>query len=233
MVQKFVKPENLGIEFDLGANTANKITVKIDGTLTKDPTTGAIGLDGGAITVVSADTGNIIRAGAANGALLTQADIKAVESVWTGSEADGFLQITPGGSNGHDVTYAFDWENAEFKERVQDAVGESLADGLNYDDALNAIQTNLGNIAFGNGLNHDTAGNITEVKADTASPSAVSVTAAGVSVTPGISTDATAGVNIAKLGADSKVYVGADDVTALASEEVQDAFGVKVGYLVP
>ena len=98
MVQQVVKPENLNLEFDIGTITGNKISLKIDGTLTK-AADGTIGLNGGAITVVSGDTGNIIRAGAANGALLTQADIQAVESVWSASEPSGFLTSTAAGSN--------------------------------------------------------------------------------------------------------------------------------------
>ena len=229
MVQQVVKPENLNLEFDIGTITGNKISLKIDGTLTK-AADGTIGLNGGAITVVSGDTGNIIRSDAANGALLTQADIQAVESVWSANDPDGFLTSTAAGSNGHTVTHTFNWSNPEFIERVQDAVGAALGADINYDDALNLITTNLGNIAFGDGLNLDTAGNVVDVKPDTASPSTVTVSPAGVHVTANVSADAG---NLATLGADNKIMVDTATVTALASEELQDAFGVKFGTIFP
>ena len=232
MVQQVVKPENLGIEFDIGNNTANKITVNIDGTLTKDATTGAIGLNGGAITVVSADTGNIIRAGAANGALLTQADVQAVESVWSASEPSGFLTSTAAGTNGHTVTYGFDWTNADFIEAVQDAVGQGVlaGAGIQYDDVANAISSSLGNLAFNAGLIYDDVAKTVAVKPDPASPSPVTATAAGVSVTTGISADAG---NLAALGADNKVYVDPAGVNNIVSEELQDAFGNRIGDIIP
>ena len=224
MVQQVVKPENLNLEFDIGTLTSNKISIKIDGTLTK-AADGTIGLNGGAITVVSADTGNIIRAGTANGALLTQADIQAVESVWSASEPSGFLTSTAAGSNGHTVTYGFDWNNADFIEACQDAIGQgALAGaGITYDDVANAISTNIGNIAFGDGLNYDTGTNTVTVKPDTASPSTVAVSAAGVSVTANVSADTG---NLATLGADNKIMVDPATVEGLATEELQDAFGV-------
>lgn len=232
MVQKFVKPENLGIEFDIGTATADKITVKIDGTLMKDATTGALGLNGGAITVVSADTGNIIKAGSANGALLTQADVQAVETVWSASDPSGFLTATAAGTNGHTVTYGFDFTNADFVEAVQDAIGQgALAGaGIVYDDVANAISTSLGNLAFNDGLIYDDTAKTVAVKPDPMSPSAVSVSAAGVSVTPGISADTG---NLAALGADNKVHVDPAGITTMASEEAQDAFGVPCGHLFP
>jgi len=224
MPVQVVKPENLNVEFDIGTLTGNKISIKLDGTMTK-AANGEIGINGGAITVVSGDTGNIIKAGSAGGALLTQSDIESVETVWSGAEPDSFMTITPGGTNGHAVTYGFDWENPQFVEAVQDAIGQGVlaGSGIVYDDVANAIQSSLGNIAFGDGLNYDTVANIVKVKPDTASPSAITVTAAGLSVTPGISADAN---NVAKLGTDNKVLVDSADIVALADEVLQDAFGV-------
>lgn len=42
-----IKPDNLGNEFDIGTEEANKIHVKLDDTLTRDPGTGEIGVAGG------------------------------------------------------------------------------------------------------------------------------------------------------------------------------------------
>ena len=227
--------DNLGLEFDVtGTNPdeASKIKIKIDGSLVRDVTTGEIGLSGASLTVVSADAGNIVIAGSDGKAYLDQSGIQAVESVWSGSEASGFLTVTPGGTNGHAVTYGFDWNNADFREACQDAVGAAAiaGSGLSYDDLANSISTTLGNITFGNGLNYDTGANIVTVQPDPASPSAVSVGAAGVSVTPGISADAN---NLAKLGTDNRVLVDSADVTALATVDVCDAFGVSMFRALP
>lgn len=217
---------NLGTEFDIGTIEANKIRVKIDGTLVKNAD-GTIGLNGGAITVVSPDAGNIIVAGANGGAYLDNATVQALETAWTGSETNGFLTVTAGGTKGHNVTYGFDWTNAAFVEAVQDAVGSAAlaGAGITYDDVSNAISTNLGNITFGNGLNYDAGGNVVTVLPDPSSPNTVSVSAAGVSVNQTVSADAG---NLATIGTDNRLLVDPADVTALATVDVCDAFGVSM-----
>ena len=229
-----VKPENLNVEFDIGSLTTNKISIKIDGTLTKDAA-GNVGLSAASLTIVSPDTGNILTADANGKAFLNQAGVQAVETVWSASEPSGFLTSTPSGTNGHTVTYGFDWTNAAFVEAVQDAVGSAIAAGagITYDDVADSISSALGNIAFGDGLNYDTGAKIVTVKPDPASPSTVAVSAAGLSVTANVSTDAADGANLAKLGADSKIYVAGDDVAALATVPLEDAFGVQFANAFP
>ena len=217
---------NLGTEFDLGTIEASKIRVKIDGTLVKNPD-GSIGLNGGAITVVSPDVGNIIVAGANGGAYLDSTTIQNLETVWTGSESDGFLTVTPGGTKGHDVVYGFDWTNTAFVEAVQDAIGSAAlaGAGIVYDDVANAISTSLGNIAFNDGLIYNATNDTVAVLPDPASPNTVTVSPSGVSVAQTVSTDAN---NIAKLGTDNKLMVDSADIEALATVDVCDAFGVSM-----
>ena len=66
---------NLGLEFDIGGAVANKITLKLDGSLVKDGVTGAIGLSAASLTVVSGDVGNLIVAGSDGKAFFDQAAI--------------------------------------------------------------------------------------------------------------------------------------------------------------
>ena len=217
---------NLGAEFDIGTIEANKIHIKLDGTLTRNIATGEIGLNGGAVTVVSADAGNIlVSSGTDGGAFVDQAGIQAVETVWSGSNPDGFLTSTAGGTNGHTVTYGFDWTNAAFVEAVQDAIGTAAlaGAGITYDDVANAISTSLGNITFGDGLNYNTGTNTVAVQSDPASPMPVTVSAAGVSVSPAYSADAG---NLVGNGSDSLPFVDPVDVEALATYAGNDAFGV-------
>lgn len=196
--------------------------VKIDGTLQRNAATGEIGLAPGAVVVVSTDAGNIINTGVDGGALLTQADIQAVETVWNGDEPSGFMTVTESGINGHTVAYSFDYTNAGFVEGVQDAVGAAILNGagITYDDVADAISTTLGNITFGNGLDL-TAGTVT-VLPDPASPSTVTVSAAGVSVQANVSADAN---NLATLGTDNRIMVDEAAVTALATVDVCDSSG--------
>lgn len=213
---------DLNTTFDIGVTEANKISIKIDGTLVKNAD-GSLGLSGGSLTVVSPDAGNIIIPDTNGKAFLNQAAIQAIETVWSGSEPDSFLTITPGGTNGHTVTYGFDWTNAAFVEAVQDAIGvAALAGaGITYDDVANTISTTLGNITFGDGLNY--AADVVSVKPDTSSPYTVGVTSAGVSVTPVASSDAN---NLFKIGSDNRGLVDSDDIKALATVDVCNAFGV-------
>lgn len=224
MAQKVVTLANLSTTFDIGMIEADKINIKIDGTLIKNAD-GTLGMSAASLVIVSPDTDNIIIADANGKAKLTQADVQAVETVWSASEPDSFLTITPAGINGHDVTYGFDWDNAVFKEAVQDAIGAAAlaGAGVTYDDVANAISTNLGNIAFGDGLNYDTTANVVTVKPDTSSPSLVEVSTAGVKVTTGISSDTG---NLAALGTDNKVFVDPAGIPPLATVDVQDVFGV-------
>lgn len=221
-IQNAVFVQNLNTTFDIGVAEPNKISIKIDGTLVKN-LDGSLGINGASLTVVSADAGNIIVAGTDGKAYLDQAALQAVETVWSGTEPDSFLTITPGGINGHNVTYGFDWTNTAFIEAVQDAVGQAILSGagITYDDVANAISTTIGNIAFGDGL--ALTGSILSVLPDPASPSTVTVGPAGVNVIPGISTDTG---NMAVLGTDNKVLVDTASIIALATVDVCDAFGV-------
>ena len=92
--------------------------------------------------------------------------------------------------------------------------------GITYDDAANAVNVALQNLAAGNGI--DITGSNISVVPDPASPNAVAVTAAGVAVTTTPSTDAS---NLAKLGTDNRVLVDPADIAALATVECCDAFG--------
>lgn len=226
---------NLGTEFDIGVDTANKITVKLQASLVKNAA-GEIGVDLTNLTLASNDAGQILSVGTDGGVYLNQAAIQAVETAWAGSEATGFMSVTPAGTNGHAPTFAFDFTNAQFVEGVQDAVGQAIisaTDGLEYDDIANTIATTLGNLTFGNGLT--TSGTTAvAVLADPNSPSLVTIGPAGVSVTPGISADAN---NLAQLGTDNKVFVDSADVVAAVStastEVICDAFGVQLAKALP
>lgn len=161
---------------------------------------------------------------------MTQADVQSVETVWSGSNADGFLTASGGGTNGHTVTFTFDWVNAAFVEAVQDAIGQAAIAGvgITYDDALNAISAAASNLAFNNGVQE--SGGTVSVKPDPASPSTVSTGAAGLSIQANVSTDAN---QLATLGTDNKVLVTSTSVTALATVDVQDSFGNHKFYAFP
>ncbi len=234
MPQLFVKPENLGSEFSIGGVEANQITLVVDNTLAKDPISGAIGLSASALQIVAPDPLNLLNTDANGKALFTATDFQAAETALTQNAASaGFMTVTPGGTNGHDLTTTFNWTDVDFVEAVTDAVGTMVvdaADGLEFDDLTNTLASVLGNLAFGDGLVSNGSTNVA-VQPDPASPSTVSVSAAGVFVTPGISTDA---VNVAKLGTDNKVLVSVADLrTNLATEQIQDAFGVDVCLAFP
>ncbi len=203
--------------------SGGKVTVKLDGTLQKNAD-GSIGLSSGSLTIVSPDAGNIIVPDSNGKAFLDAAAIAAVETVWQGSEADGFLSITPGGTNGHDVTYGFDWTNPAFVEAVQDAIGQAAlaGAGITYDDVANAISTSLGNITFGSGLNFNAGTDTVSVLPDPASPALITVTAAGVSVQATVSTDSG---NLLVNGADNRPLLLPSAVTGLATDIICDAAG--------
>ena len=171
---------------------------------------------------VSADAGNILSAGADTGVLFTQADLQASETAFAATSSTGALTITAGGTNGHAPTFAFNYADAAFIEGVQDAVGSAIMEGvgITYDDALNAISSAAGNLTFGNGL-VNTSGTVSVV-ADPASPDAVTVSASGVSVTTGISSDAG---NLASLGTDNRVMVDPAGVTGLATINICNLAG--------
>ena len=209
---------------------AGKLTVKLDGTLEKKAD-GSIGITGGAITVVSTDGGNLISAGGDGGAFLSAADVQAVESAWVGTSASGALVINAGGTNGHGPSFSIDYTDTAFIEGVQDAVGQAIlaGSGITYDDVADSISSVLGNLVAGNGI-QVTGGNQISVVADPASPSTVTVGAAGISVTPGISADAG---NLASLGTDNRVMVDPAGVTALATDTLCDLAGNPIADVFP
>jgi len=224
MVMNVITPDNLGLEFELGTSVANKITVNVGAGLSKDPTTGQISFDPTAVTVTSSDAGNLLTAGGDNGVFFDQAALQASETAFSGTSS-GFLTVAPAGTNGHAPTFSFDYEDAAFVEGVQDAIGQAITsttDGISYDDALNVLTATIASLAAGDGV-AITGGNNISVTPDPASPLTVSASAAGVNVAQTVSTDIG---NLANLGADAKVNVAPAAVTALATEEVQDAFGV-------
>ena len=91
------------------------------------------------------------------------------------------------------------------------------------------LSATISSLAAGNGV-AITGGNNISVTPDPASALTVSSSAAGVSVAQTVSTDIG---NLATLGADSKVNVAPAAVTALATEEVQDAFGTVLFHAFP
>ena len=220
--QNVVLASNLGSEFALGSVETGFITVKLQSSLVKNAA-GEIGVDITALDIVSGDAGNVLSVGADGGAFFDQAALQSIETVFNGSAPQGFMSITPAGVNGHEPVYNFDFSDPEFIEASQDAFGLGAAEGLGltYDDALNSIGSAFANLTFGDGLQK--VGDVISAQADASSPSTVTVTAAGISVTPGISADAG---NLASLGSDNKVMVDTAGVTALATVEVCDAFGV-------
>jgi len=230
--QNVVVVGNLGTEFDIGTVTANAITIKINGTIVKDATTGELGVDITALDIVSADAGNLLTVGADGGAVFNQAALQAAETVWAGtSSADGFMTVTPAGTNGHAPTFSFDYSNADFCEGIQDCVGQAIlaGAGVTYDDVANSISSALGSLTFGDGLT-TTGTTSVAVLPDPASPNTVSVSAAGVSVTSVASTDTD---NILTIGTDGRPLVTEAAVTDLATIDLCDAFGVDLGTIFP
>ena len=219
---------NYVTENDLGTSlvvNAGILDVRLQTSIVKDPATGALGINISALDVVSTDTGNLITVGADGGAVFNQAALQASETAFAATTNQaGFLTIAPAGVNGHTPSLNFDFTDATFVEAITDMVGSMVGaatDGLEFDDLSNTIMATLGNLTFGDGLS---ASGLTSVAvlADPASPSPVTVTAAGISVTPGISADAG---NLASLGNDNKVNVPPAAVTALATEEICDLGG--------
>lgn len=214
-VQEVITLQTIGTEFEVaGAGAAGaQLKLKVDTTITQNGA-GELGVDITALDIVSADGGNLLTVGGDGGAFFNQAALQAAETVWSGAST-GFLTVTPAGTNGHAPTFALDFTDPVFIEGVQDAVGQALLNGagITYDDVANSISSALGSVTWGNGL---TATGLTNVAvlADPNSPSAVTVTAAGISVTPGISTDAG---NLATLGSDNKVMVDPAAIDALAT----------------
>jgi hypothetical protein len=77
MVQKVVFVDNLGDSFDLGSIEAQKVHVNIDGSsIKRDPNTGKLRVDLGGVTLLSADTGNVLSLGSDGGLLLTNEEIQ-------------------------------------------------------------------------------------------------------------------------------------------------------------
>lgn len=225
MTLQVITPENMSNQFDFGNITASKITLKTDDTTLVTAADGTLGLSADAQTIVSPAAANIINGDANGKALLLRADIQANETAWNGNETSNFMSITPGGINGHNVAFAFDYTNDGFVEGVQDAIGQAILANSNivYDDVADSITAAIGNSSFGDGLNF-ASGTVT-VLSDPNSPYTVGVTTAGVSVTPVASTDAD---NLFKVSTnDSRGVVDPADIrAALAVEEIQDAFGV-------
>lgn len=214
---------NLGTEFDIGVLEGSTIRLKLDGTLQKDGS-GNIGVDLSGLSIISGDAGNVLVAGGDDGAFFDQAALQAIETVWAGVEASGFMAVTPAGTNGHAPTFVFDYANAAFVEGVQDAIGAAVlaGAGITYNDVADSISSALGALTFGDGL---TSSGLTAVAVlpDPASVSTVTVSATGVAVTPGISVDAG---NLASAGTDSGVNVDPAGVLALLTVDVCDAFNV-------
>jgi len=217
-----ITPDNLDIEFDIGNLTANKIRVKLDATLSRDATTGEIGVDVANIGIVSTDGGNLLSTGSDSGAFFDQAALQSAETVWSGSNT-GFLNVTPAGQNGHAPMFSLDYNDPAFIEGVQDAIGVAVTDsasGISYDDANNMLAAVIASLAGGDGINI-TNGNLIAVTPDPTSALTVSVSPAGVKVTQTVSADAG---NLAKLGSDGKVMVDPADIASLATIDVCDAF---------
>ena len=178
------------------------------------------------MAIVDDEAGNLLTVGPDGGAFINQAAIEAAETAWSGAST-GFLTVTPAGTNGHAPTFALDFTDATFVEGVQDAVGQALlsGSGITYDDVSDTISSALGNLTFGNGLTQSGMTNLA-VLADPNSPSLVAVTPAGISIIPGISSDAN---NLAKLGSDDKVMVDPADVsTAIGTVEIRNLAGTVV-----
>ena len=137
------------------------------------------------------------------------------------------MSIAAGGTNGHTPVLSLDYANADFVENVTDLVGSMVAsavDGLDFDDALNALSSSLGNLIFADGLNQ-TGTTSVSVLPDPASALTVTVSPAGVSVAQTVSADAG---NLATIGTDSRVMVDPASVSSLATDSICDAFGVEL-----
>jgi len=206
--QNVVIVPNLGLEFDIGTIEANKIRLKIDGSLTR-AADGTISVNQAALTIVSGDAGNILTAGGDGGAFVDQAAIQAVETVWAGTTSTDGLTITAGGTNGHTPTINIDWTHPTIREAVQDHIGAAALNGagITYDDAMNALNVALQNLSAGPGI---------------------AINAGAISVV--YSADAG---NLAAAGTDGGVNVAPAGVLALATEDVCDAFGVHLFDAMP
>jgi len=91
-IEKVVRPQNLGAEFDIGVEESGKIHVKIDGvTLVRDPATGKIAVDTSAIdqTIVSQDAGQVLTAGTDGGALITKETFEDIVGAMVLGATDG------------------------------------------------------------------------------------------------------------------------------------------------
>jgi len=91
-IEKVVRPQNLGAEFDIGVEESGKIHVKIDGvTLVRDPSTGKISVDTSAIdqTIVSQDVGQVLTAGTDGGALITKETFEDIVGAMVLGATDG------------------------------------------------------------------------------------------------------------------------------------------------
>jgi len=197
------------------------LRTKIDGTLTFTPA-GELSVVGMNVTIVSADTGNLLVASATDdGAFFDQAALQAAETVWNGT-GNGFITVTNGGTNGHAPAFAVDFTDPAFIEAAQDAVGTAIANGagINYDDALNAISSAVVASTAGDGLQK--IGDVISILPDPASPDLVTVSAAGLSVQALPSADAG---NLLTTGADGRLFIDAAAITALATEEICDLAG--------
>lgn len=190
--------------------------------------------------VVANVDGTTLQLNATDQIELVPGAVAANETAFGGTgSTDMFLSVTPGGTNGHTPSYVFDYSAAAFVEGVQDAVGQAILSGagITYDDVSDSISSVLGNITFGDGLSFTGAGGTVSVLPNPASPYAISVSPAGVTVTPVASGDTVDGANLFRIGTDSRAYVATNDVqtvaAAAATVELCALDGTVIGNLYP
>ena len=218
-----IVPDDLGNEFDISSGLVH---LKINSTLVKDPTTGELGVAPSALEV-SDDAGNVLVTGVDGRPFLAGDTIREEQTLITATEGSGFMTVTPGGDYGHAMGFEFDFNNVNFVEAVQDAIGAAFVaeSGMEYDDVANLISSSLGNLSFGNGLVKN--GATVSVKADANSPVEISVSAAGVRAKVVASGDADNLLTISE--SDERPYVGKSAVTDMATVEFVSLGGTPIG----
>lgn len=205
MTIEVVRPGDFDNGFEVNALAADGISLNVQASLVQDGT-GAWGVDVAALNLLDPVAGNLLTQNAAGEILFNQAALQSAETVWTATSPDSVITVTPGGTNGHAVSFQLNPTAPAFVEAVQDAVGQAIlaGTGITYDDVSDSISAALGNLTFGNGLNNPaTNGGTLEVLPDPASPATVSVSAAGVSV------DASAQATIELCGLDGVAFAKA------------------------
>ena len=220
MVQ-VITPGNLGNEFDLGVLEANKIHVKLDGTLQRNVGTGEIGLNPASTTnVLAAVAPNL--SSTVNGVVatvdltalvqatetLTSLSYNALSKVLTYTDEDGVAQALNLSTLATDIyVNGGNYNAATGVLTLTDNDGGTGDVTINLQDLKIVVTAPSNSISF-TGTGEASSALVANLVVDPLAGNLLAVTAAGVKVDPA-------------------------DVKALATVDVQDAFGVHQFYAFP